>query len=132
MTFQINKLEFLFADLSYKINGCAYKVHNQIGGGLKESAYQNALEIELKNARLDFVPQKQIAIMYFDSKVSSKVPDLIVDNKIVVELKRRRRLMPDDYEQARGYLMRMKLQLSLLIHFGQEYVTVKRVINEVI
>lgn len=130
MTFQ--KSEFLFGDLSYKINGIAFKVHNQLGGGLLEIAYQKAMEIELKNAGLQFIPQKQIAIMYFESKVTSQVPDLIVENKIVIELKRRRKLMPDDFEQARRYLMKMKLQLSLLTHFGQEYVSIKRVVNEII
>ncbi len=54
MTFQ-RKYDLIYAVLSYKINGCAFKVHNELGGGHLESVYQKAMAIALRNAKLEFV-----------------------------------------------------------------------------
>jgi len=129
MTFQKTKIELIFSELSYLINGCAFKVHNELGSGQLEIAYQKAMEIELKKVNLNFIPKKQITVLYFDSKVSSNVPDFIVEDKIVIDLKRRGRITPDDFKQARRYLTAMDKKLALLIHFGIEAVISKRVVN---
>ena len=129
MNFQSGKLELIFSELSYKINGCAYKVHNELGGGHLEKVYQKAMAIEFERAGLKFLDQKQVAIMYFNSKISSSVPDFIVEEKVVVDLKRKGRLLPDDFDQVRKYLKSLDMKLSLLHHFGKECVMVKRVVN---
>jgi GxxExxY protein len=129
MNFSKKPVKLEFEELSYLINGCAFKVHKELGGGLLEKAYQNALAVEFTKAKLNFIEQHQIAINYFGSKISSMVPDFVVNDKIVVELKRRPRILPADYDQARNYLKLMNKKLALLVHFGKEYVTIKRVVN---
>jgi GxxExxY protein len=73
--------------------------------------------------------QKQIKVKYFDAVVGKRVPDFVINDQVVVELKRSFRIMPDDFDQARIYLKIMDKKLALLMHFGKEYVTIKRVVN---
>ena len=129
MSFSKKSVQLVFEELSYLINGCAFSVHKQLGGGLLEKPYQNALAVEFSKANLKFTEQQQIAVNYFDSKISVMVPDFVVEDNIVVELKRKPRILPADYDQARNYLRLMNKKLALLIHFGKEYVTIKRVVN---
>jgi GxxExxY protein len=129
MDFQQNKTNFIFAELSFKINGCAFKVHNTLGGGQLEKTYQKSLAIELTNAGITFQEQKLIVVNYANVLVGKNIPDFIVDDKIIVEIKRTGRLLPLDFDQARRYLKATNKKLSLLIHFGKESVNIKRVVN---
>jgi len=129
MNFSKKPVKLEFEELSYLINGCAFSVHKLLGGGLLEKPYQNALAAEFDKVKLSFVEQKQISISYFNSKIGIMVPDFVVEDSVVVELKRKPRILPADYDQARNYLRLMNKKLALLMHFGKEYVTIKRVVN---
>ncbi len=128
MTFQ-NNTEFVNGNLSYKIIGCAFKVHNQLGGGHLESVYQKALDDSLKNAKLDFKAQKYLPVKYLNSKITDYKPDFIVEDQVVVDIKRHKKILIKDFEQVKRYLKETSLKLGLLIHFGADYVKVKRVVN---
>ncbi len=129
MTFQLRTPNLIYADLSFKINGCAFRVHNALKNGHLEKVYQKAMAVELKNSGLEFIDQKQIKLLYEQVLVGTNVPDFVIENKIVIDLKRRGRLFPDDFQQARKYLHAMNMKLALLMHFGKEGVLVKRVVN---
>src|SRR5678815_3883435 len=73
--------------LSEAIIGCAIEVHRELGPGLLESVYETALCIELKNAALDFKRQVGIPLLYKGELISEHRPDLIVADRIVVEIK---------------------------------------------
>ena len=128
MAFQ-KKYDLIYSDLSYKIIGSAYKVHNELGGGHLESAYQKAMAIALKNANLEFVEQKNIPVVFLSKEVTKYRPDFIVEGKVAIDLKRTRKLLDDDFDQVSRYLQLTNQKLGLLLHFGREYVKQKRVVN---
>ena len=74
-------------DLSDKIIGCAIKVHKQLGNGFLEKVYENALLIELKKNNINAIAQQKIEVKYDNQIVGDYFADIIVENKIILELK---------------------------------------------
>jgi len=120
--------ELIYPELSYKIIGCAYSVHNELGGGRKESAYQNALFKALIDAKLKVKQQVYYPIRYKGSLVGKDYLDFLIDECIVVEIKRGHRYPRSYINQVVDYLKESKLQLALLINFGDEQVVFKRIV----
>ena len=73
--------------LTYRVIGCAMKVHNTLGSGFQEVIYQRALAIEMSRARIDFGREVEQPIYYAGIEIGSRRADFIVDNRVVVELK---------------------------------------------
>ncbi len=105
-------------ELTYKIIGCAMKVHNTLGNGFQEVIYQRCLAIELKKSRLQFVREKEQPIFYDGIEVGSRRADFIVENKVVVELKALINLEPVHLAQAKNYVVAYDFPKGLLINFG--------------
>jgi GxxExxY protein len=74
-------------EITYKINGCAMKVHNTLGNGFQEVIYQRCLAIELQKAGLNFGREIEQTIFYEGIEVGIRRADFVVENKIIVELK---------------------------------------------
>jgi GxxExxY protein len=74
-------------ELTYKINGCAMKVHNTLGNGFQEVIYQRWLAIELNKAGIAFTREQEHTIFYDGIEVGTRRADFIIENSIVVELK---------------------------------------------
>ena len=74
-------------ELTYKIIGCAMKVHRYLGNGFQEVIYQRALGIELRNAGLDFTREQEIPILYEGEEIGTRRADFMVNGEILVELK---------------------------------------------
>lgn len=126
----VKKVEnFLYEDLSYKIRGACFNVHNTLGGGHKEIIYQKALVLEFQKNGISFEREKSLTINYNDVKVGVYRPDFVINNKIIIEIKAVD-FMPKDYEiQLLNYLKSTKLPLGFLINFGPRKVEVRRRIN---
>lgn len=86
---QVNKRTeaFVFNDLTEKIIGCSFAMMNVLGCGFLEKVYENALAVELRHAGLSVVQQKPITVKYRDVVVGEYVADLVVEDKVLVELK---------------------------------------------
>jgi len=112
-------------DLTAKIIECAYKVHNTLGFGFLEAIYQNALLIELLKAGLQAEKEKQIQVHYDNQLVGDYMADIIVENKVILELKSVKDLHPAHSAQLMNYLKATSLEIGLLINFG-ESVEIKR------
>src|SRR3989344_5094926 len=120
---------FLHEDLSYKIRGACFNVHNTLGGGHKEGIYQKALALELEKCNIKFEREKSLDISYQAKKIGVYRPDFLINEQIVVELKAVD-FVPKDYEvQLLHYLKSTKLPLGFLINFGPKKVEVRRRIN---
>ena len=91
-------------DLTSKIIACAYKVHNTLGFGFLETVYQNALMIELKKAGLHAENEKKIQVHYHNQLVGDYIADIIVEDKVILELKSVKDLHPAHSAQLINYL----------------------------
>lgn len=123
------KTKLLYEDLTYKIRGVVFNVYNSLGFGHKESAYQKALEYELEKIGLNIEPQKTVDLLYDDKKVGTYRPDLVVNNKIILELKSSNSLVKSDRKQVLQYLRGMGYSLALIINFGSSKLQIERIIN---
>ena len=118
-------------DISYKIIGCAYKVHTQLGPGLLESTYQLCLEYELIKAGLIIESQKALPVIYEEIKLDAGYRiDILVNNKIVIEIKSVDEIAPIHKAQVMTYLKLSGLKLGLLLNFN--VVDMKKGINRII
>ncbi len=113
-------------DLSEKIIGCAYRVYNALGSGFLESVYERAFEIELRKLGIPVEAQKNLNVLYEGQSVGFFVADLVVDDKIIVELKAVRHLAVAHEVQLVNYLAATDIAIGLLINFGESKVEVKR------
>jgi GxxExxY protein len=118
-----------FDDITYKINGCAMKVHNVLGNGFREVIYQRCLEIELKRAGLEFVREIEQKIFYEGNYVGTRRADFIIENDIIVELKAVINLEDVHLAQAKNYLVAYNKPVGLLINFGSTSLQFKKVFN---
>ncbi|BDU24853.1 MULTISPECIES: GxxExxY protein [unclassified Flavobacterium] len=118
--------------ISYKIIGLAIEVHRQLGPGLLESAYQECLYYEIKNSGLIVEKQKALPIIYKDIKLDHGYRiDLLIENKIVIELKTVEAFTDVHFAQILTYLKLGNYPLGLLINFDSKILknNIKRFIN---
>lgn len=116
-------------EITYKIIGCAMKVHNTLGNGFQEVIYQRCLAIELRNAGLEFVREKEQSIFYEGEEVGTRRADFIVEGNIIVELKALINLEDVHLAQAKNYVVAYELSIGLLINFGAVSLQYKKVFN---
>jgi GxxExxY protein len=112
-------------DLTQKIIGCAYKVHNALGPGFLERVYENALRIELEKLGLDVKQQEPINVRYDGQIVGEYYADLWVDGRVVIELKAVQTLTQRHEVQLVNCLTATGIEDGLLLNFGSS-VQVKR------
>ena len=118
-------------DITYDIIGCAYKVHSELGPGLLESAYETCLSFELKQKGYNIYCQYPVPVIYQGIKMEAGYRiDILVEDKIVVELKSVDALAPIHKAQLLTYLKLANKQLGLLINFN--VVDLKEGINRMV
>ena len=116
-------------EITYKINGCAMKVHNTLGNGFQEVIYQRCLAIELERAGLIFGREVNQSIYYEGIKVGTRRADFVVENQVVVELKAIINLEDVHLAQAKNYVVAYNFAIGLLINFGATSLQFKKVYN---
>jgi GxxExxY protein len=121
--------EYLHQDLTEAIVGAAMTVHNRLKPGLKEKAYENALVIELKKRGHQVEQQKKFDVLYDGIVVDQLIPDLIVDDKVIVDPKCVTDFTDTHYAQMIGYLAITELRLALLFNFKDARLRWKRIIR---
>lgn len=113
--------------LTEKIIGCAYTVANTLGAGFLEKVYENALSHELRKQGLEVSEQSQIAVHYDGVVVGDFIADIVVEGKVIVELKAISALNDLHMAQCLNYLKATGLKVCLLLNFGRAKVEVKRI-----
>lgn len=119
-------MEKIEDNLTYKIIGCAMKVHATLGNGFQEVIYQRALAIEMGKANLGFARELEMPIHYDNIEIGSRRVDFLVENEVLVELKALIRLEDVHLAQGLNYLVAYKLDKGLLLNFGARSLEVKR------
>lgn len=122
------KEEFKYSELTSKIIGCAMKVHTTLGNGFQEVIYQRALAIEMRKARLDFEREMEMPIYYESEQIGTRRVDFFVEGKVMVELKALTSLEKVHLAQALNYLEAYKMEIGLLINFGDTSLKFHRLI----
>ena len=113
-------------ELSEKVIGAAFRVHNQLGFGFLESVYEKALSIELSKLGVLHGLQSPVQVLYDDQVVGDFVCDVLVEGRLILELKSVRELTTAHEVQLVNYLNATKTDVGLLINFGPTKVEVKR------
>jgi len=117
------------AELTKQIIGAAMSVHRELGPGLDEKIYENALCVELAGQSLDFTQQQSFPVHYRGHFVGKLITDLIVERAVVVETKVADAISDAHIAQTLGYLSITKLQVGLVLNFKTPALTFKRVAN---
>ncbi|MBU4305755.1 MAG: GxxExxY protein [Candidatus Omnitrophica bacterium] len=119
--------KWLYHDLTEKVIGAAMEVHRILGNGFLEYVYQEALCYELKISKIPFELQKELDIWYKELLIPRKyTPDLIIEDKVILEIKATTGLTKNDEAQLLNYLKATKNRVGLLLNFGTESLEVKR------
>lgn len=115
-----------YADITEKIIGCAYRVYNTMGAGFLEAVYEKCLAIEFSKINLNAAFQYPVEVLYENHQVGSYIADILIEGKIIVELKAVRTLAVVHEVQLVNYLAATGLPVGLLINFGETKVEVRR------
>lgn len=116
-------------ELTYKVIGCAMKVHNTLGNGFQEVIYQRCLAIELAKVNVNFVREQEHDIFYDGVHVGTRRADFIVEDKLMVELKAIINLEDVHLAQAKNYVVAYNFPTGLLINFGSQSLQHKLIFN---
>ena len=113
--------------LTGKIIEACYNVHTELGPGFVERIYMNALKIALEKLKLQFTAEKEFIVRYDEQPVGKFRADLLVENKVIVELKAVEGKVPKIFEsQIISYLKASNIKVGLLINFGNRSCEVRR------
>ena len=110
----------LHKELTGSILKLFYEVYNELGYGFLEKVYQNALYNELKNNGFDVESQKQIKVYYKNVEVGEYYADLIVNDKVILELKATEVITEANEFQLLNYLKSTNVEVGLLLNFGKK------------
>ena len=121
--------DYKYKEITEKIIGSAMRVHASLGNGFQEVIYQRALQIEMKEAGLQFARELSMPIYYKGLNIGERRVDFFVEEKIMVELKAIIQLEKVHLAQAKNYLEAYNMQVGLLINFGSISLEFKRLEN---
>jgi len=116
----------LYEQEPYKIRGACFEVWKQFGSAFKETAVERALAKEFKRRGLSIERQKRIDILYKNEKAGTYIPDFVIDDKIIVEVKVKPILIQEDKKQFWYYLRGSYYRLGFLVNFGTKKIEIVR------
>ncbi len=116
----------LYEEVTGAIIGCAFEVINELGAGFLESVYEKALHLALQQKGLAVVAQKPIDVAFRGNTVGQFYADLLVDERVMVEVKAVKALAPEHSAQVINYLKATGIEVGLLINFGSPRLEYKR------
>jgi len=122
-----NKL--IYPELSYKITGILFMVHNELGRFCNEKQYADAIEKYFKKFNLSYRREKILPPSFEEELKGRNKIDFLIENKIIVEIKAKRLLVREDYYQTKRYLVALNKKLGLLVNFRDKYLRPKRILN---
>ena len=118
--------EYKYLDLTRKIIGCAMRVHTYFGSGFPEIVYHKSLMIELKKIGIVARSEVEEVVIYYNEVVGKRRIDIIVEDKVLVELKAIAELDTDSHNQVMNCLKVFGFEVGLLLNFGKKSLQYKR------
>ena len=123
-------MNLLYHQKTFKVRGVLFDVYNKLGPGFLEKIYKRAVKEELVSQNIPFEEEKKFSIKYNNKTIGFNLIDLLVYEKIILELKAVNQLENFHLSQMLAYLKATGLKLGLLVNFGGEKLEIKRVIND--
>lgn len=118
-----------YEDLTYKIIGLCMEVHRELGRGLLEALYKDALEFELKSAGMDYEREKVYNVLYKNHLLKHQfIADFVVNEKVILEIKSCSHLIEEHIKQTLNYMGISGCKIGLLVNFGESSLNFKRLI----
>ena len=112
--------KYLYSDITDKIIRCFYNVFDELGAGFLESIYVKALIIELKNIGLNIESEKEIKVNYKGTIIGNFRADIVVEDKVIIEIKAISALNSQHEAQLLNYLKATGIRIGLLVNFGNK------------
>lgn len=112
----------LYPELSYKINGILFSIHNQAGIFSREKQYGDLLEEKLKENNIKYKREVQVAD-------TGNIIDFIIEEKIILEIKTERCIIRDNYRQIQNYLQQTGLRLGIIVNFRSKFLVPIRIVH---
>ena len=113
--------ELLYEELTGRIQKCAYSVYRELGAGFLEKVYENALLEELRLNHIRACCQQGIVVKYKTIEVGCYIADIVIEDKIIIEIKAVKALDNNHFSQLQNYLKATGYRLGLLINFGPQF-----------
>ncbi len=114
------------AEVTEAVIGCAFEVIKELGSGFLESVYEKALMLALNQKGLSAVAQQPLRVSFRGESVGEFFADLLVEGKVLIELKAVKALTPEHQAQLINYLNAGGIEVGLLINFGNSRLEIKR------
>ena len=105
------------------------RVHSALGSGFPEVIYQRALAVELEVSGVSFTREKEQPVYYREVRIGSRIVDFLIQDALLIELKAASELTDSNFSQIINYLTAFKLEVGLLINFGQKSLQYRRFIK---
>jgi GxxExxY protein len=121
--------ELIYGDISYKINGILFNVHNELGRYCNEKQYSDAIEKKLAESGLVYEREKILPPSFDGEAKGRNRIDFLIQNKIILEIKAKNIVGREDYYQSRRYLGALKVKLALIVNFRSKELRIKRILN---
>lgn len=120
-------------ELSYRISGILFEIHNKLGRYCNEKQYADGIENHFVKSKISYEREKAISPPAFEGEKNNRNKvDFVIDNKIILEIKAKRFLEKQDYYQIKRYLISANKKLGLLVNFRDKHLRPKRVLNSLI
>lgn len=123
------KIELVYPDLSYKIIGVVFDIFNELGYGYQEKYYQKAIAKSFNRLNITYKEQVPYAIKFKGEIIGRYFLDFLIDNKIILEIKKETNFRRHNIQQVVGYLRKTNLKLGILVNFTKDGVKFKRILN---
>ncbi|HLN74089.1 MAG: GxxExxY protein [Methylococcaceae bacterium] len=113
-------MDLLYKEITEKIIKGYFNVYNTLGYGFLEKVYENAMALELHELGLEVKCQYPIAVFYNSKKIGDYFADMLINNRVILELKASKHLMEEHECQLINYLKATNIEVGLLMNFGKE------------
>src|SRR3989338_4976633 len=122
--------KILHKELSYKINGILFKVHNNLGRFCKHDQYCEAVESILKEEKIKYQREIEIPIKFNNIKLTGNILDFLIEDKFVLDVKCKKEITIKDYVQMKRYLRATGKNLGIIVNFAEKSARIKRILNK--
>jgi len=123
-----NRRELIEKELTFQVVGCAMAVLNELGHGLREKTYERALCVEMRHQGLSFQEQDVCPVFYRNEHIDDYIPDLEVENRLIVEIKTVEQIIDEHIGQVLNYLKITGLQAGIILNFKHAKLEWKKVV----